>query len=77
MYSHQQDFTNDFNLPDPPQQIFNGQSHNTTRFLPDFGFGDELDDGQNDDADHGEGGGTKRRRIARVLSWEALGEHHD
>ena len=79
MDAHQQDFAHDFSLPpitNPPQPIFNGQSQNTSPLLPDFGFGDELDDGQNDDTIHGEGGGSKRRRIARVGSWTFQAGHH-
>ena len=53
-------------ITNPPPQIFGGQSSDASPILPDFGFMDEMQDGFDQDGNHGDGNDAKRRRISRV-----------
>ena len=62
-------FQNGFNPPavsHPPQQFFGGQSQTNSPLLPNFGFGEDFDDGQFEDGGYSGGQDGKRRRIAKV-----------
>ncbi|KAG8534206.1 uncharacterized protein KY384_001050 [Bacidia gigantensis] len=66
MDPQQQVFDTSFNIPpipNPPTQFFGADSQDTSPLLPDFGFGDEFEDGQNDDGMQ-QGGGP---RLAYLL----------